>query len=225
MILRTVWCMRAAIAVLALALGLAGAASANHLDPRMQIRPADQKRASALLLRASDVPGYATERTSGLDPHLTCRGLDESDLVVTGRATSPYWSREYRIVGSSSAVYRTVADSTAAWRRGTSAAGRRCLRQAFVDEFARQGETVRVAVVPLAVPPLGVERAGYRITITGAAREGQPALTLDVVLLRKGRGQAALLFAAVFVWPDRASQIALAQTTAKRLSKAMRSAS
>ena len=215
--------MRAAIALLALALGVAGTASANHLDPRKQIRPADQKRASAMLLRASDVPGYATERTSGLDPHLTCRGLDESDLVVTGRATSPYWSLDYRVVGSSSAVYRTLADSTTAWRQGTSTAGRRCLRQAFIAEFARQGETARIAIGARALPPLGVERAGYRMTITGPTPG--PVITLDLVLLRKGRAQVALLFAAVLVQPDRAGQIALARTVAKRMVTALRGSS
>jgi hypothetical protein len=217
--------MRFAVVVLVLALTLVGVASANHLDPRTQIRPADQKRASAMLLRASDLPGYATERTSGLEPHLTCRGLDESDLVVTGRATSPYWSRDYRIVGSSSAVYRTPADSAAAWRRGTSSAGRRCLRQAFADEFERQGETVRVSVGPLTVPPLGVERAGHRITIFGQTEARPPLLTLDLILLREGRGQVALLFAAVVVPPERARQTTLARTAAGRLSKAMRSRS
>jgi len=217
--------MRFATVPLVLALTLVGVASANHLDPRKQIRPADQTRASAMLLRASDLPGYATERTSGLEPHLTCRGLDESDLVVTGRATSPYWSRDYRIVGSSSAVYRTRADSATAWRRGTSAAGRRCLQQAFVDEFERQGETVRVVVAPLTVPSSGVEHTGHRVTIFGQTTGRPPLLTLDLVLLREGRGQVALLFAAVVVAPDRRSQSTLARTAAKRLSKAMRSAS
>jgi hypothetical protein len=214
--------MRFAPLSVVLALALVGVASANHLDPQKQIRPVDQRRASAMLLRASDLPGYETERTSNLDPHLTCRGLDESDLVVTGRARSPYWSRDYRIVGSSSAVYRTRSDSAAAWRRGKSAVGRRCLRQAFVDELEQQGETVRVSVGSLVVPPLGVERTGVRLAITGASPARRPVVTLDLILLRDGRGQVALLFAAVVVPPDRGSQIALARTAAKRLAKAMK---
>jgi hypothetical protein len=217
--------MRTAPVLLILALVLAGTASASHLDPRKEIRPADQRRASAMLLRASDLPGYRPERTSGLEPHLTCRGLDESDLVVTGRATSPYRARGYRIVGSSSAVYRTLADSSKAWRRATSGAGRRCLRQAFVDEFARQGETARISIGALALPPLGLERAGYRMTITGPTLGQSPVITLDLVFLRNGRAQAAILFAAVVVPPDRDSEIALARAAAKRVLAAMRGSS
>ena len=110
------------------------------------------------------------------------------------------------VVGSTSAVYRTIGDSTTAWRRGTSAAGRSCLRQAFVDEFARQGETARISIERIALPVLGVERAAHRLTITGATPGEGPAVTLDVVLLRRGRAQAALLFAAVVVPPERARQ-------------------
>jgi len=223
-IVRTVWFVRLLVP-LVLWLALVGAGSAHHLDPQKQIRPVDQKRASAMLLRATDLPGYATERTSGLEPHLTCRGLDESDLVVTGRAVSPYRSRDYRIVGSSSTVYRTSGDSAAAWRRATSVAGRRCLRQAFADELRRQGETVRVTVGPLSVPPLGVQRMASRVAITGVTPARQPVITLDLVLLRVGRGQVALLVAAVVVPPDREALVGLARTAAQRLSKAMQSTS
>jgi len=44
-------------------------------------------------------------------------------------------------------------------------------------------------------------------------------------LLRGGRGHVALLFAAVVVPPERASQATLARTGAERFSKAIRSPS
>jgi hypothetical protein len=213
------------VAVLVTALALAGVAAADHLDPQERILAADQTRAVAMLLRKSDLPpGHEAERTSGLEPHLTCRGLDESGLVRTGKATSPYWAREYRIVGSSAVVYRTEADSRAAWRRSTSAAGRTCIGIAFRDEFARQGDPARVSVRALAVPALSVQSSGYRVTVSSAT-PGQPAaVVLDVVLLRKGRAQAAVLHAAVIVPPERATQIALSRVVAKRMHMAMRGA-
>jgi hypothetical protein len=217
--------MRVVLFSLALGLVLGGAASASHLDPQEQIRPADQKRAAAMLVRASDVPGYTVERVSDLEPHVECPGLDESDLVLTGRAVAPYRSRDYRIVGSTAAVYRTRADSNAAWRRGTTPAARRCLRQAFLAQLERQGETVRVTVEPLALPPLAAQRAGYRVVLTGATAGQQPVATLDVVLLRVGRAQAALLFAAVVVPPDPTARITIARTVAERMRKVMRGAS
>ena len=116
--------MRALLFALAGALVLAGAATADHLDPQERVRAADQKRAAAMLLRKADLPqGYKPERTSDLEPHVTCSALDESDLVLTGRGKSDYWAREYQIVGSTSAVYRTARDSAAAWRRSTSTRG------------------------------------------------------------------------------------------------------
>ena len=217
--------MRVVLLSLALGLVLGGAASASHLDPQKQFRPADQKRAAAMLVRASDLSGYAVERTSDLEPHVDCPGLDESDLVLTGRAVAPYRSRDYRIVGSTSVVYRTRADSSAAWRRGTSPAARRCLRQAFIAQFARQGETVRVTVEPLALPLLAAQRAGYRIVLSGATAGQQPVATLDVVLLRVGRAQAALLFAAVVVPPDPTTRVTVSRTIAERMRKVMRGAS
>ena len=214
--------MRAALVALALALALVGAASASHLDPRKRIDPADQKRADAMLLRKADlVSGYEPERTSGLEPHLTCRPLDDSDLVLTGAGKSPYWAREYQIVGSSSAVYRTAAESRAAWRRRTSVPGLNCLRDAFRTEFARQGETVRVALRRIALPRFTVACEAFRVVISGPA--GKPPLAhVDVVRLAQGRARAELLFVGVVVPPARRTEIELAQVVARRVKAAMR---
>jgi hypothetical protein len=218
----------ALLAAALLALAIAGIAGADHLDPQEQIRSADQRRAVAMLVRASDLePGYERERTSNLEPHLTCRGLDESDLVLTGNARSPYWSREYRIVGSSATVYRTEADSKAAWRRSTSSAARGCIGAAFRAEFARQGEAVRVSVSALDLPVLaaGVPAHAYRVAISEASPAQHPAALLDFVLLRRGRAQATVLFATIVVPPDRESEISLSRVVAKRMRAVMRGVS
>ena len=203
-------------------LAWAAAAGADHLDPQKRIRSADSARASAMLLRKADLgAGFEIERTSGLEPHLTCGALDESDLVLTGRAQSPYWSRDYQIVGSTSAVYRTAADATASWKRGTSTRGSNCLRDAFRREFERQGESVRVAVRRLPFPRIAAASAAYRLTVSGTAASG-PAVHLDFVVLRLGRAQAGLVFAGVVIPPARASEVALARVVASRMARAMR---
>lgn len=215
--------MRALVVALA-SLVFTASALADHLEPEKRIRAADQARAKAMLVRASDLPaGYAVERTSGLDPHVTCGVLDESDLVLTGEAMSPIRARDYRLVGSSAAVYRSAADSRSAWLRSTSRAARACTRRAFEDEFARQGESVRASVRPLALPAVGVDRYGQRVEIFGASAS-TPLVTLDLVLLRHGRAHAALLFAGVVVAPERALELRLSRVTARRMRAAMRTA-
>ena len=175
-----------------------------------------------MLVRKADLPaGYVVERTSGLEPHLTCRALDESDLVLTGLAKSPYWSREYRIVGSTAAIYRTSAQARTSWQRGSSRAGMNCLRDEFRNEFARQGEAVRVTIRQLAFPRLGGGSFAHRVVLAGAAA-GSPALYIDLVVIRESRAQVGLLFAGVVVPPSRATELSLARVVAKRMAKAMR---
>jgi hypothetical protein len=218
--------VRALLLAVAGALVVAGAATADHLDPQEQVRAADQKRAAAMLLRKADLPqGYEPERTSDLEPHLTCRALDESDLVLTGRAKSPYWAREYQIVGSSSVVYRTARDSDAALRRSTSTVGRKCVRDEFRKAFARQGETMRIAVRELALPKLADTAKAFRLAISGADPAQPQLLFIDVVLLSHGRAQVGLLFAGVVTPPARAIETALSRLIAQRVKVAMRGAS
>jgi len=213
----------AAVVVLgACTLAWAASASADHLDPQNRFRTADQKRAASMLARKTDLGvDYAVERTSGLEPHLTCGALDESDLVLTGHAKSPYWSREYQIVGSTAAVYRTSADARRSWERGASSAGMSCLRDEFRNEFAQQGVALRVTIRRLAFPTLGGASFAHRLILSGAAA-GSPAVYIDLVVIREGRGQVGLLFAGVVVPPPRATELSLARVVATRMAKAMR---
>ena len=210
-----------ALAVALLALTGAGTSSADHLDPEKRIRPADQARARAMLVRAGDLgAGYRVERTSGLEPHLTCRSLDESDLTLTGEARTPFWARELRIVSSAAAVYRSRGDADAAWARGTSAPGLRCLRDAFGAGVA-QGGPVRARLRKLAFPRVAERTAAYRLTLTGTGG-GTPQLFVDFVLLQQGRAQAVLVFASVVLSPERRLEVALARRVGARMSAAMR---
>src|SRR5918994_2658674 len=126
--------------VLLLLLAASGTALADHLDPKKRIRAADQAKARAMLLRKSDLgPGFIAQPTNTPDTHLTCKGLDESDLTVTGEAESPTWAQGVGFVASAANVYATVADANASWARGARGAGTRCLRAELADVFAPQG--------------------------------------------------------------------------------------
>ena len=212
------------VALVASTLAWAAVASADHLDPQNRFRTADQKRAASMLARKTDLGlGYAAERTSGLEPHVTCRALDESDLVLTGYAKSPYWSREYQVVGSTAAIYRTSADARTSWERGASTAGMNCLRDEFRSEFARQGEAVRVTIRRLSFPRIGGARFAHRLVLSGAAA-GSPSVYIDLVVIRQGRGQVGLLFAGVLAPPQRTMEVSLARVVAARMANALRGA-
>lgn len=214
---------RALVAAVVTALLATGVAAANHLDPRKEIRPADQARARAVLLRAADLgPGYRVERTSGLEPHLTCRALDESDLTVTGAARTPFWARELRIFATSSALYRSQAESARAWSRSTSPAGLRCLRETFSRSIA-PGAGLQASLRRLPFPRVAQATAAFRIEIADGGR-GNPRLFVDFVLLRQGRAQAALVFVSLVAVTPRADEARLARLVGARMASAMRGA-
>jgi hypothetical protein len=209
-----------AVGVLA-ALVLAGTALADHLDPREQIRTADQARAKAMLVRQSDLPGFQQRPSSGADPHLTCQGLDESDLTVTGDAEAPNWAASVAFVTSSATVYVSQADAATSWTRGTSPAGTRCLRTELGREFAKQGARV-VSLRRMPFPSVAQRSAAYRLTLEGVA-QGQPVnVFVDFVVLKHGRAMVGLVLGSALVQPDRRAEVRLARTLAARMSKAMR---
>jgi hypothetical protein len=211
------------ILVFALALVFAGSALADHLDPEKRIRAADQARAKAMLLRQSDVPGYQPLPSSGAGGHLTCRALDESDLTVTGDAEAPRWALSVSSVTSSSTVYATRADAATSWRRGTSVAGTRCLREELGRSFASQGARV-ASLRRVSFPALAQRSAAYRLTLKGTSQGQTFTAFVDFVVLLRGRAVAGLVMGSALVPPDRPAEVTLARTIAGRMAKAMRGA-
>ena len=209
--------------VLVLALALTGSALADHLDPKERIRAADQVRAKAMLVRQSDLPGFQRQPSSGQDPHLTCAGLDESDLTVTGDAEAPNWGLSVVFVTSSSTVYATRSDADTSWKRGTSGAGVRCLREELGREFAKQGARV-VSLRRVPFPALAQRSAAYRLTLTATSRGQTINGYVDFVVLMHGRAVAGLVLGSALVQPDRPAEVRLARTLAGRMAKAMRGA-
>lgn len=213
----------ATVTTLGLALALAASALADHLEPAKRISAADQARAKAMLLRQSDLPGFQRQPASGSDPHLTCAGLDESDLTVTGDAEAPSWGLSVVLVTSSATVYATRANAATSWRRGTSPAGMRCLREEFGRQFARQGARV-VSFRRLAFPALAQRSAAYRLTLEGTAQGQTISAFVDAVVLAQGRALGGLVMGSAIVPPDRSAEVRLARTIAGRMAKAMRGA-
>lgn len=210
---------RALVILIVLGLVGAGTALAGRGDPQKRIVPADQARAKAMLLRASDLGlGFRASPTSS-GPDLYCKALDESDLTLTGKAQSPTFVGGVQSFASVSQVYESRADSSASWRRATSSAGISCLRRQFLRLFAAQGGQLEsFQRIPFA--RLAERSVAYRLTVVA---QGISAY-LDVVGLKQGRAQSSLLMVSALTPVSNEQAVRLARVVAGRLKSAMRGA-
>jgi hypothetical protein len=215
--------LRFVVAVGLLGLVTAVGAQANHFEPKKRIVPADQARARAMGLKRADVAAFATQHPPGKEVHTTCAALDESDLVVTGHASSP----EIRLgdlifFQSLSEVYRSARDATSAWNRAMSAAGSACLEVEF-RKLATGGlrfESFR----SMPFPRFAQRTKMYRATYTGVSRGRTYRLYANAVYLLQSRAITGIFVGAPLVEPRKTVEVRLARTVAARMNTAMRGA-
>jgi hypothetical protein len=213
--------MRRLLPVALVGLLVTGAALAA--EPQKRIRPADQARARAMLLKQSDVGlGFRVLPKSSSGPTnlgLDCPALDESDLTVTGEAESPNFSSGIHTIASASGIYVSVVDANAAWGRGTSASGFKCLRNVFL-RLARTSGVRFVSFRRIPFPAVAPETAAFRWqTLANGIR-----LYADIVFLMRSRAQAVAFFISAVDPMERAEQLRLTRLIATRMAKAMRGA-
>lgn len=215
--------MRRLLACVVLALVAPGLALGARGDPQNKPDAADQARAKAMLLRKSDLPGFTRSGSGSDSPSGYCTALDESDLTVTAQARSPSFTAGATFVSSESSVYESVADASASWRRGTSAAGQRCLRTLVGKEFAKQNVRL-VSLRKTPFPHVARRTALYRVVLSGAAQGIPVKVVVDVIALSTSRAQAFVYLGAAFAAPARGAELRLARLVAGRMSKAMQGA-
>jgi hypothetical protein len=205
-------------AAVLLALVVSGTALAARGDPKRQLRPADQVRAKAIVLRQADLGGGFKPAPSspGSGGDLYCKALDQSDLTLTGEAESEFKSSPFT-VSSSANLYETVADANAAWRRGTSKAGTACLRNGFRAEFAKQGAAL-LAFKRVPFPRLGQRSFAMRLV----ARSQGVKVYLDFIVLQHSRAQTSAAFISPFAPVVREGQVRLTRLLASRTKTALR---
>jgi hypothetical protein len=215
------WLVKSLLAVLlAGMLVVAGAGLAARGDPQKRIVPADQARATSMLLRRADFGlAHKTAPPSGTETEFYCKALDESDLTITGEAESPNFQGGVEFVSSLSQVYESRADSNASWRRGTSTAGDACVRGEFRRQFQKNGVRLE-SFRRLSFQPLAERSLAYRLV---ASSQGVRVF-LDVVALKQGRAQAAVFLGSALTPMPRDEEVRLARIVAGRMAKAMRGA-
>ena len=210
------------LVVIAFVLALLGANAALAADPKKKINPADQALARAMLLKLSDVGlGFRLLPARGASDlgSFTCAALDESDLTVTGEAKSPNFTSGLHTIASTAGIYASAREASTSWRRGASAAGFTCLSNAFRRIARSQGaDFVSFRKVPF--PAIAPQTIAYRWQVLVS---GVRAYT-DVVLLMRGRAQAAAFFIAALAPLERSEELRLTRLISKRMAKAMRGA-
>ena len=210
-------CRTLAIALTLLVVS-SGVALAARGDPRERITPADQARAKAMLLRKADLGlGFRAGAPPTGSGDFYCRALDESDLTITGKAESPTFQGGVETSSSLARVYRSARESSASWRRGTSVAGEKCVRAEFGSQMTLRGGTLE-SFGRVAFPNLAERTSAYRLVVSSQGLR----VFLDVVGLKQGRAQVALLFGSALTPMPRDVEVGLARAVARRMKSAMR---
>jgi hypothetical protein len=126
---------------------LTGAALAANCDPQKRHNAADQAWAKAIRVQRSDLgPDWRVEHSSGGSGGAPkgCNDPDLSDLIETGSADQPDFSRNGSFVGSGSIVLESNRQMTVAWSRISRVMDIDCLTAAFKQGVQSEGVRLRI---------------------------------------------------------------------------------
>jgi hypothetical protein len=146
-----------------------------------------------MVLRAADLPRYASKPVPHIDDDFYCRSVDESDLTVTGKAVGPNLAGRDEAVRTAATVYRSRIDANTAWRRASSEAGVECLRRAALDEIKGTG-TRLVSFDKRAAPPVAQRSLAFHFIFE---RSDTVRVYVDIVALQQSRAHVGLVFESV----------------------------
>lgn len=170
-------------------------------DPKKRIAPADQKKAASIVLKRVDLAaGWKRVHTPD-NGDLTCPGFnpDESDLTLTGESESEFSSTDgARYVSTSSSIYISVKDALASWTRNVKPALARCIAHFLREGIAADGGKATILkqdriAFPRIAPRTVAFRVAARVTFTSSGTTVTRPLTIHVIGLGRGRGDATLL--------------------------------
>jgi hypothetical protein len=182
--------------------GTATAAARKPTDPKKRINPADQAWAAAIRIHHDDLgPGdwrvEASQDNSVAAPQ-GCKEPDLSDLVETGEAENPDFSRNGSFVGSGAAIFLTAQHATTAFQRVARQSFNRCMISAFKQGLAGSGAQLRILSsgrIPMKSPAPHFVSGRVRFSVAG------PAATvtgrISFYFFARGRALGMLLVASI----------------------------
>lgn len=189
------------LGLLLLVLALAGTASAAGTkagDPQKRHNATDQAWAEAMRVQRSDLGAgdWRVEPSNDDDRGVpkACKDPDLSDLVETGSAEEPDFSRNGSFVGSGSIVFQTDRQMTAAWNRLVRAPLTECLKWAFKKGASGSGVSIRTVSsgrVRMAKLAPRFKTARVNVVLSGPAATVKGRLTC--YLAARGRASVILM--------------------------------
>ena len=192
------------VAVLAVLVTASAALAADPREPQHRFTSADQAWAHRIIVQHDDL-GPGDWRVEQLDSRgdagapSYCKNPNLSDLVLTGRAKNPDFSRQDSFEDSDGEVWATEHDAIASFKRMQAYPFDRCFRAAMQQEFAK-GSGVRFSVLSsgrIAFPKLAPRQLTYgmtfRMTIGTRKIDGR----IDIYAFSRGRADGSVMVASL----------------------------
>lgn len=178
--------------------GTALAAGSGPREPQKRHNAADQAWARAIRIHRADLGSgdWRVEQSNddnGGAPK-GCKDPDLSDLVETGEAENPDFSRNGSFVGSGAAVFLNEEQATSAWQRVARQPVNRCMIEAFRKAIAGSGARLsavsdRLVQTPKLAPHFTAGRV--RIAVSGPAAKIRGRISY--YFYARGRATALLM--------------------------------
>jgi hypothetical protein len=191
-------------AVLAALVVASVAFAGDPREPQHRFNEADQAWAHRIILGHDDL-GPGDWRVEQFDSQgdanapSYCKNPNMSDLVLTGQAKNPDFSRQASFEDSDGEVWATEHDAIAAFNRLKAYPFDRCFRAAMAQEFAKGSgaKFTRVSSGPITIAKLAPRQLTFgmkfRITAGGRNVNGR----IDIYAFSRGRADGSVMVASL----------------------------
>jgi hypothetical protein len=188
------------LAVLSLAgTAFAAGSAGNPRDPQKRYNAADQSWARSMRISRADLGqgDWRVEQspTDDSGAPADCKDPNLSDLVITGEAENPDWSRNGSFVGSGAEVWSNERQAAIAWKRNTSVPLARCIATSILRQVGQDPRlkfTVQAkghVKLPNLAPRIYSYGMRFRIAGPGATLNGR----IGFYAFGRGRADSSLL--------------------------------
>lgn len=192
------------LAVLAALVAASVAFAGDPREPQHRFNNADQAWAHRIIVGRDDL-GPGDWRVEQLDSQgdsnapSYCKNPNLSDLVLTGRAKDPDFSREDSFEDSDGEVWATEHDAIAAFNRLKAFPFDRCFKVAMEQEFAKGSgvKFTKLASGPLAIGKLAPRQLTYGLKFRIAVGSRNIDGRIDIYAFSRGRADGSVMIASL----------------------------
>ena len=174
---------------------------ASRPTPQKRPNAADQAWAAAIRIHRDDLGGGDWRLEPSQDnvgAPQGCKEPDLSDLVETGEAENPDFSRNGSFVGSGAAVFLTKKQATAAFQRVARQSFNRCMISAFKQGLSGSGARLRIlSSGPIAMKTSAPHFTSGRVRFSVAGPAAKIDGRISYYFLARDRAIAMLLIASI----------------------------